>query len=634
MRFEGFKRLARAQCNTDSRILAFVGSNESGKSTLLEGLAWLTDGNEDALPPVKANRSTPPTGLVVEATFELDKHDIAELADLAFAEAPKNFLIQKHIDGSLRIGVIPEPARDPKPFEEAAKRLRAAHQRLSTHFAAAAEEAETESDTPENWVRMVTEALNNPDRAWSSEVLSANDSLCKWLESVPETSRSSRPRDAQTAELLQAAVRIAQSPHPSREAPRRLQKRLPKFVMFRERDRVLSTVHDIGEERNRSRPQPALANLLRIADLDLDRLWQFIEQQDGSSRESYIEQANERLEDFFAQAWNQSELTVRLKVADSTLEVWLKEMRRGGPVTNIEERSDGLRTFVALAAFLASQRLTIPPVLLIDEAETHLHLDAQADLVGVLLKQVNATQVFYTTHSPGCLPTDLGTGIRLLRKDTRRDNASEIRSDFWTNQEPGFAPLLYAMGASAAAFSACRHAVLAEGPADMILLPTLIRMATGYSDLSYQIAPGLSAANSYDMRIEEIAAKVVYLVDGDGQGDIYADQLRAVGVDEKRIFHLPPGWASEDLVSRSTFIKVVNTLVNGIRHVSDDELGEGKPVVKLLEDWGRREGVKTPGHVAIAYGLINNSGQLDLAPGAKRTLRKLHAAWTAAFADR
>jgi predicted ATP-dependent endonuclease of OLD family len=631
--FEGFKRLAMTGCNTDSRVLAFVGSNESGKSTLLEALAWLTNGAEEALPSVYANRTTPPSSLVVEAEFELDEEDVAVLADLDLAETAQTFQFQKHKDGSVRAGAIPTPLRNAKPFQDAAARLDSTRKRLATQFAAEVEDAEEAANTPESWADRVAEALRHPDEVWPEDVVGANELLCVWLNEVSPASKTDKPRDAKTAELLQIVAAIARSTHPQSLATQRLRRRMPKFVQFREVDRRLATVHPINDEASRQNPQPALANLLRIANLDLNRLWQFIEQGDGSSRESYVEEANERLQDFFTQAWNQSEIAARLKVTETTIEIWLKELGRGGPVTNIEERSDGLRTFVALAAFLASQSLAIPPILLIDEAETHLHLDAQADLVGVLLKQIDATQVFYTTHSPGCLPTDLGTGIRLLRRDPERANASEIRHDFWTNQEPGFAPLLYAMGASAAAFSACRHAVLAEGAADMILLPTLIRMATDLDDLTYQVAPGLAAANAFEMRVEEVAARVVYVTDGDDQGAKYAEQLVEAGIRSDHIFALPEGWASEDLVDRAVFVDVVNTLLQGEKRLDDGDLGDNKPVVKLLEDWGRRQGTDTPGHVVIAYGLINNASKLKLAAGAREALRALHDSWTIAFAS-
>ncbi len=38
--FNGFKRLSNATCNVDGRLIAFLGPNEAGKSSVLEALAW------------------------------------------------------------------------------------------------------------------------------------------------------------------------------------------------------------------------------------------------------------------------------------------------------------------------------------------------------------------------------------------------------------------------------------------------------------------------------------------------------------------------------------------------------------------------------------------------------------------
>ena len=517
IRFESYKRLADASCNTDARILAFVGSNESGKSSMLEGLVWLTDGQDDALPAVYENRSreVANASVVVEAIFELSPDDLGLLDDLDLAQPPRTFTYQKWKNGTIGAGADPTLKRNPAPFEQAAAKVASAQRRSHAQFAMLVDDSDEDSETFNDVADRVLAALRDPDVTWAEEVVTGAQLLVEWLNQPSTTGRTEKPRDEDASRLLRIALGKVQGTHPRNVARQRLIERVPKFVLFRDEDRALSTVHPINDQAARTNPQPALANLLRIAGLDLERLWRFIEINDDSSRETLIDQANENLQDFFSQAWNQSHVSVRFKTNGQRLEVYLKELGRGGPTTNIEERSDGLRTFVALSAFLASQELDVPPILLIDEAETHLHYDAQADLIGVLLKQVDATQVFYTTHSPGCLPGDLGTGIRLLRRGTDQLNASVIRQDFWTNEEPGFAPLLYAMGASAAAFSACRRAVLAEGAADMILIPTLLRKANDLDDLDYQVAPGLSNANGFGMRVEEVAAKVVYLLDGD-----------------------------------------------------------------------------------------------------------------------
>ncbi|MDT0407281.1 AAA family ATPase, partial [Streptomyces edwardsiae] len=135
--------------------------------------------------------------------------------------------------------------------------------------------------------------------------------------------------------------------------------------------------------------------------------------------------------------WRQERLDVELNVTGSRLEVLIAEGHSTGSTTTFDERSDGLRTFVALVAFLARQEYQLPPVLLVDEIETHLHLDAQADLVEVLTNDVEASQVFYTTHSPASLPRDLGTGLRLVRPDPSNRSVSLLRNDFWTSG-PGY----------------------------------------------------------------------------------------------------------------------------------------------------------------------------------------------------
>lgn len=80
----------------------------------------------------------------------------------------------------------------------------------------------------------------------------------------------------------------------------------------------------------------------------------------------------------------------------------------------------------------------------------------------------------------GCLPSDLGRGIRpVVQKEGER---SDIKNGFWID-EPGFRPVMIAMGLNPLAFTVARNSLIAEGPCETILLPTLIRQATGKSEL-------------------------------------------------------------------------------------------------------------------------------------------------------
>ncbi|WP_413228283.1 ATP-dependent nuclease [Arthrobacter sp. AET 35A] len=486
-----------------------------------------------------------------------------------------------------------------------------------------------EDDGPFEWASTLASALKDPDRGWDSADLTALAELRDWLLVVPD--RRKTPRDAKLVALLEAAGNLARRVHPTDEIWEVLRLRMPQFVLFKDEHRTIESTYELTAPQ-RAIP-PAVNSLLHIAGVDLDVLWTHIQNGDSTNRATLLERGNERLQNLFSQAWNQSGITVRLNVDGTLLEIMVRELYEGGDVTNIGERSDGLRTFVALVAFLAAGEFSVPPILLIDEAETHLHYDAQADLVGVLLKNINATQVFYTTHSPGCLPSDLGTGIRVVVRDPEHANASVIRNNFWEGEGPGFSPLLFAMGASAAAFSMCRQAVLAEGASDMVLLPTLIRKATGLSDLDYQIAQGLANAHGSGIRVEEVAAKVVYLVDGDQGGTDHVDLLVAAGVDRKRTCSLPEGHAVEDLIEPTAYLKVVNGFLDIMgqkQRFGVDDLVQGEPIAKTFQDWARKNRVGTPSKVEVAYALLRHDS-LRLTAKGKQSLVSLHHKFTKAF---
>jgi predicted ATP-dependent endonuclease of OLD family len=398
-------------------------------------------------------------------------------------------------------------------------------------------------------------------------------------------------------------------------------------VLFSQGDRELHSEYDIADPTIRSSPPGALANLLWIAELDLEHLWREVEDENKGAARTRERRANENLRSRLGPKWSQESIEVQFNVSGTVLEVLVVETSNEGADTPITERSDGLRMFVALVAFLARHGFERPPILLVDEAETHLHYDAQADLVEVLTNDVEASQVFYTTHSPGCLPRDLGTGVRLVAPAKGRRDASELRNDFWTNESPGFTPLLFAMGAGAAAFSAFRKAVLAEGAADMILLPSLFRIATELSDLPYQVAPGLANHHGSGLELEETAARVVYLLDGDGGGDEHRKRLTDLGIEKHRIFQFDENTAPEDYVDPDRYLEVVNALINSTgrsAEISVAELDQNVPISKAVSDWCKQHDIRPPGKPVIASVLVGDPERLALANGAKRKLAALH----------
>lgn len=308
--------------------------------------------------------------------------------------------------------------------------------------------------------------------------------------------------------------------------------------------------------------------------------------------------------------------------------------------TTIDERSDGLRQFVALLAFAALEGAQQVPILLIDEAETHLHYDAQADLVQVLRKQDMVSKVIYTTHSIGCLPEDLGAGARLIEVDKSAPRTSTIQNWFWLSHRPGFCPLLFGMGASTLAFIPVRNAVVTEGPSDIILWPTLLREAINSSHLGFQIVPGLSEANRSEIiQLDREAPSIAYLVDSDGGGKKLLKKLTDEGISRDRIFLIPTNGKQEltveDLIDKETYLHAVNEELyrchgQGISFPSSKLPAEGRTAA--IKTWCKRQGIDPPSKRAVAYHVLDlGMGKSILAKRYYHPLQKLYSAINAAL---
>lgn len=638
--FNGYKRLRSTKCNVDGKLIAFLGPNEAGKSSILNGLVWLLEGDE--LPSSERSRGMQlePDAEVVKATFALSKEDIDSVSSIETDERPRVFTVSRTAGGKLRNSVLPKPRRPRKQFDAAFHYGR----KIKEYLVNLPFNTDRTQDYRQ-YLELVLASLENPDtmsrkrdesdigelvgRTVELFALSSPDSQAP-AAGDPDTDfiKKNQASAIRLVEAL-ASVQASIARDPEREMTDALWKRSPDFALFSERDRDLRTSYDLASSDVRENTPAALRNLLRIADTTAGELHSAVISNDRTRLRTLLRRANRSLDARLRPAWRQADLSVQLHIDGTTVEIFIQENNDNETVTALSERSDGLRSFIALSCFLSVRPTAYPPVLLIDEAETHLHLDAQADLVRMLETQELAEQVLYSTHSPGCLPTDLGTGLRFVEPDPTDNNTSHLRNDFWQTNAAGYSPLLFAMGASAAAFSLCRRALLCEGPSEMILLPALIRAATGLERLEYQVVPGLSVTRLTDLTANDIAGHVAYLVDGDAGGKALRAKLIKSGVPTDHILQLPNHLAVEDFVSRSAYLKTVRSLLadSGSPDLvpSIEELPDNVTIAKAVSDWLTKKGVKAPGKTAVASHLARNISPAILRNDAIQALRDLHA---------
>jgi len=433
------------------RLVAIVGPNEAGKTSLLKALDQI-DRIDKPLPPTLGTRhsSVPPT---ISALFELEEDDRKALESIHGTEMLRRFWIIRALSGTTWKLEAP-PSRDKKPRREVLESL--------YELARAPEIEEIWSESPSSldrglWESVVglagseTESFKQDERNKFGQLADALDLLASSLNGDEDSNPDSEGQDPIDAaphllfESIQSAtaklrylVSHESELSPWHQAVALIRSRLPTILEFSEDQRDLSSEYDLAEVA--AEPPPALANVAALAGLELEALLRAINAKDHGTVRLLRENANAHLASEFEKSYKQSDVCLQLDT-DGTLLRLLVRSEGGEDFVPLSDRSAGFRWFVTLVAFL-SKRRAFRPIVLIDEIETHLHYSAQADVVDVLQKQTLASQVVYTTHSAGALPPDLGRNLRAVVPVARRQR-SKVSNSFWT-AGPGFTPLSFA----------------------------------------------------------------------------------------------------------------------------------------------------------------------------------------------
>jgi predicted ATP-dependent endonuclease of OLD family len=620
VKIHGYRKLVATEFTTPGKLLAIVGPNEAGKSSLLDALRSLE--NKKAIPHADRPRghAVADDEAAVEAWFRLDPEDLDAVRDLHTPTRPTWYQVSKYYDGRLVHRIEPPMERD-QSFRRTAEQ---ALTRFSNTRAARELDREASPGEERSLGARFDELLQivTGDAELSDEERELARDVANELAPDQESGFAARARKA-TAEWLTTIT----EDHPNDAALELFLRRRPLFAGFGENARSLASDYDLPSVAED--PPAALGNLARIATLDLEDLAQMVAIQDAGAYVSATEEANDRLAAVFSDAWRQSRVIVRIHLDETTIRIMVSN--QSGGYSTIAERSDGLKSFVALTAFAARTRIGARPlILLIDEAERHLHYDAQADLVRMLERQGLALQVIYTTHSPGCLPSDLGTGIRPIVPDAG-GGRSRVANSFWT-RDRGFQPLLMALGAGAAALAPTRYAVLAEGASDMLLLPTLVREATERDRLDYQVAPGVAEASWAQLLALEIEApRVAYLLDGDPGGDQHVRRLTSTGVPLARIVQLggsQSGTTAEDLLREDVYLRAVNETLERAHGTTHGHIGTADlaPCNRSsgVDAWCDARGLTRLHKAMVASMLLEQEAPSLLTQQSRRLLRTVH----------
>ncbi|MGW4935473.1 AAA family ATPase [Streptomyces sp. NPDC004166] len=660
--FNNYRRFAgESSLVIDEPIVALVGPNEAGKTSILEAILGSASRHSFSVRDLaRGAEPNDPKNPLVRLRFILEEEDFQAINSIRHVDSPKWLIINLDI-GKRAWSLSPMPGRDPADIERVVDLIDTIL--LSGQVSSSGDILPVSDEDPvSKALRQAKKDFQSFDAYKMRSLPAAKFRSLDWalrhlgvlvhgdpdsyIEDPSEEkedkgvgvraiSRMDRKRYALSAmenlanELVSMRKMLSAEP-PAVAIGNLLVSRLPTFVKFNEKDRDLPGTFDLTVDADI--PQ-GLANLLRLAKVDIEMLRSAVKRDDYLALAELTEQANLVLKDAF-QAWRQETVWPILHISNGTLRIFVR-IAHANSYSELHDRSDGLRQFIALLARINSVRYLEKEehevIVLIDEAENHLHYDAQADLIEVFTRQELVKQVIYSTHSAGCLPEDLGTGVRVVRPVPGTPHSS-ILNWFWSDGA-GFTPLLLGMGAATLAFASVRRVIVTEGPSDMLLLPSLLRQATELRSLGYQIAPGLSELSpklAEDLDLE--AARSCFLVDGDPGGHALRKKLIDSGVPVERVLVLGgdgSGLVLEDLVDELAYRSCVNELLDGgesnkipVGH----ELPEGNRHL-AVKKWCDERGISVPGKRLIAQSLARLARTESIVSANRiSTLRDLHAA--------
>lgn len=608
---KGFKRFKETSVHIDRHLLAFIGANEAGKSSFLEALLSIENNTPyDKLSQLTKGMERKESDIVIRVNYLLTKSEQEKLKEFNGIGKPRYYCLQKSVDGEISYEIIGDIKRD--------KALRKYTSSLLNSFLTSnglkkliKNNHNSNEESLKDLIELLKSGLsNNKEDLLSETIQSGEDILSILKDDLKYDNKSTRPRIDKLFDTITNLLELESQEHPYDEFLEYCGEQRPEFIIFSDDKRYLKGNYSLQELQN---PPASIANLLAVAEVKASDYLETVTMKDNAERSKLVDLANQNLKAKYCEAWSQSDVFPRLLFDLSSINI---QIISSGNYTEIVSRSDGLKQFIALKAFLALNIHKTPPVLLIDEAEIHLHYAAQSDLIKEFERQEIVNSIIYTTHSAGCLPSDLGTGIRAVKQiylnglDT---GESKIQNSIWENSS-GFSPILFAMGANIITFTLARKAVFAEGPSETVLIPRLFRESSNVTYLDLQVAPGIASISKENASSFEFeAAREVYLVDGDGGGSDNRKTLIKGGIPADKIFQLDKGCSIEDYVNPKILVDAVNRELSksgkeNLAFLISKLPSNGR--VNWIEKQCQKKGYELPSKVRIAENITRNPSDI------------------------
>ena len=236
----------------------------------------------------------------------------------------------------------------------------------------------------------------------------------------------------------------------------------PRFVYFSDYKKIYGNINlneYIRKEKDERGPSieyveefdkaETVRNLFYLAELNISELE---EVKDSPSKcIKLLNTASNRLTKKLNPAWKGDPIHVDLRYnPGNIMSVVISDVHRDGTVTNtglLNRRAEGFKwTFSFIVNFAAeTQRAELKEaILLLDEPARNLHPTQQMGISDLLKNLAGSNQVLYATHSPFMI-FDYTPGNLLVVELDKRKHLSRIFYDYWNAEDSTLTPILYGL---------------------------------------------------------------------------------------------------------------------------------------------------------------------------------------------
>jgi len=236
----------------------------------------------------------------------------------------------------------------------------------------------------------------------------------------------------------------------------------PRFVYFSDYKKILGNIN-LTEFMKKSEDTDSagieyiegfdraetVLNLLYLAELEIEKLEEL--KNSPSKLIKFLNTASKNLTQRLNPSWKGEAINVDLRLnPGNILSVVISDIHKDGTITNtglLNRRAEGFKwTFSFIVNFAAeTQRSELKEaILLLDEPARNLHPTQQTGISDLLKNLAGSNQVLYATHSPFMI-FDYTPGNLLVVELDRKKHLSKIFYDYWKADDATLTPILYGL---------------------------------------------------------------------------------------------------------------------------------------------------------------------------------------------